>query len=498
MNEMKDIQIPDEVAKIAHVLEEHGYRAYLVGGCVRDLLTGALPNDWDIATDALPENMLKLFGDSVYENDFGTVGVKTESDDPTLKVVEVTTFRTEGAYSDKRHPDHVYFAKTIEDDLSRRDFTINAIALRIDANMRMNSNDANGIIDPYGGGEDLKKKIIRAVGNPEERFEEDALRLMRAVRLSVQLGFSVEKKTGEAIKKKSGLLAEIAKERVRDEFKKIIMTPRAGEGMFALEEYRLLEHIIPELREGIGCAQNKHHIYTVFEHNVRALEYAAQKGYSLEVRLAALFHDSGKPMTKRGEGDGATFHGHEVVSARIVKNALTRLRFPKETIEKVRHLVRYHMFYYNVGEVSESGVRRFIARVGEENIDDILKVREADRIGSKVPKAFPYKLRHLLFMIDKVRHDPIHPKMLAVKGDDVMRMLGIGPGRKVGSILFILLDEVLDDPSRNTKEYLEDRVRELGKISEKELEKRAEEGRKKRDEVEDDIEAEMKKKHFVK
>lgn len=499
---MKEIRIPDEVTEIARVLGERGYQAHLVGGCVRDLLTGTPPNDWDIATDALPEDVLKLFEDSVYENDFGTVGVKTESGEPALKIVEVTTFRTEGAYSDRRRPDEVNFVSTIEQDLARRDFTINAMAINLNpasgTGRSQASNLKNKITDPYGGEKDLKKKVIRAVGEAEDRFEEDALRLMRAIRLAAQLGFSVEKKTGEAIKRKSGLLAEIAKERVRDEFRKLIMTPRAAEGVFALEEYKLLEHVIPELREGIGCAQNKHHIYTVFEHNVRALEYAAQKGYSFEVRLAALLHDSGKPMTKRGKNDEATFHGHEMVSARIVKDALTRLRFSKETIEKVRHLVRYHMFYYNVGEVSESGVRRFISRVGEENIDDILRVREADRIGSKVPKAFPYKLRHLLFMIDKVRHDPVHPKMLAVKGDDVMRMLGIDPGKKVGSILFVLLDEVLDDPSRNTKEYLEARVRELGEMPDKELEKRAEEGRRKRDEVEDDIEAGMKKRHFVK
>lgn len=491
---MKEIQIPKEVLKICDVLTKEGCQAYLVGGCVRDLLSGVVPKDWDIATDALPEKIQELFEDCVYENDFGTVGVKTDSDEQSLKIVEVTTFRTEGTYSDNRRPDEVKFVSTIEEDLARRDFTVNAMAINL---KNQKSKIKNDITDPYGGMEDLKKKIIKAVGRAEDRFEEDALRLMRAVRLSTQLDFSIDKETGSAIKKKARLLKEIARERVRDEFQKLIMTPRAADGVFALENYGLLEYIIPELREGIECDQNKHHIYTVFEHNVRALEYAAQKGYSFEVRLASLFHDSGKPHTKHGKGENATFYNHEMVSARIARDVLTRLHFSKEVIERVRHLVRYHMFYYNVGEVSESGVRRFISRVGEENIDDILRVREADRIGSKVPKAFPYKLRHLLFMIDKVRHDPVHPKMLALKGDDIMRILKIGPGKKVGFLLFVLLEDVLDDPSRNTKEYLEKRVRELGKLSDDDLRMRAEEGKKKRDEVEEDIEGDMKKKYFV-
>lgn len=490
---MSSFNIPKEVLEVGKELVKAGYEAYLVGGCVRDLYTGTEPNDWDIATNALPERVQELFEDSMYENDFGTVGVKTESEDPKLKIIEVTTFRVEGSYSDKRRPDEVRFVHTIEEDLARRDFTINALALSLVEGMAKNK-----IIDPFGGEVDLKKKIIRAVGNAEERFEEDALRLLRAVRFSAQLGFKIEEATGKAIKKKARLLKHIAAERIRDEFRKLIETPRAAEGMFALEEYGLLEFVVPELREGIGCKQNKHHVYEVFEHNVRALEYAAKKNYPLEVRLSSLLHDAGKPRTKRGRGEDATFHGHEVVGARMAKDILTRLKFPKEVIEKVRHLIRYHMFYYNVGEVSAAGVRRFLARVGVENIDDIMKVREADRIGSKVPKAFPYKLRHLLFMIEKVRHDPLHPKMLAVKGDEVMKMLNIPPGPKVGNILFILLDEVLDDPKKNNRDHLEGKVKELGELTEKELARRALEARKKRDEAEEEIEKEMKDKYYVK
>lgn len=490
---MKKTRIPDEVTHVGSALIGHGYKAYLVGGCVRDIFMDEEPKDWDITTDATPAEIQKIFPESVYENDFGTVGVKTESDIPSLKIIEVTTFRIEGEYSDKRHPDHVTFAKTVEEDLSRRDFTVNALAINL-SDPHITKKD---IVDPFGGENDLKKKILRAVGNAEDRFEEDALRLMRAVRLAAQLGFDIEEETKKAIVEKSKLLSAIALERIRDEFQKLVMTPRAADGVFALEEYGILEYILPELRFGIGCAQNKHHKYTVFEHNVRALEYAAKKGYSLEVRLASLLHDIGKPETKRGGGEDATFYNHEMVGARLAKQALLRLKFSKELVDRVRHLIRYHMFYYNVGEVSEAGVRRFIARVGVENIDDILKVREADRIGSRVPKAFPYKLRHLLFMIEKVRHDPVHPKMLAVKGDEIMRILDITPGKKVGAILFILLEEVLDDPSKNTVPYLEERVRMLGALSDKELLLHAEEGRKKRDAVEEEIEEDMKKKYYV-
>ncbi len=522
---MKEFLIPEEIQEIAETLTRNGYEAYLVGGCVRDLLIGNSltggPKDWDITTNAHPKEIQKLFSTfagatadkpaTVYENDFGTVGIKTRSEDSTLKVVEVTTFRIEGTYSDKRHPDEIKFAKTIEEDLSRRDFTVNAMALSLTNNPQQtihNKRKENVVgsklsvvgllIDPYRGQEDLKDKIIRTVGDAEKRFNEDALRLLRAVRLSAQLGFEIEQETQKVIKKNAPLLKHIAEERIRDEFQKLIMTPRAAEGMFMLQKFDLLEYIIPELLEGVGCKQNKHHVYTVFEHNVRALEYATEKNYSLEVRLASLLHDVGKPRTKSGSGESATFYNHEMVGARMAKDVLDRLRFPRDLVQKVRHLIRYHMFYYNVGEVSEAGVRRFIARIGVENIDDILSVREADRVGSKVPKAFPYKLRHLLFMIDKVRHDPVHPKMLAVKGDDIMRFLNIPAGPRIGDILFVLLEEVLDDPSKNTKEYLKEKVKELGVLSLVELRKLADEGRKKRDSIEEGVENDIKKRYFVK
>lgn len=312
---MKDFSIPKEIKEIADALEKNGYEAYLVGGCVRDMILGNQQKDWDIATNAHPKNVQVLFPDSVYENEFGTVGVKTRSEDPIVKVVEVTTFRIESSYSDKRHPDEVKFAKTIEEDLSRRDFTINAMAISLTHNKQLKTNkkeknvvgrtlSVDGfLIDPYEGEDDLEKKIVRTVGDPYERFNEDALRMLRAVRFSAQLGFTIEEKTKKAIKENANLLKHIAKERIRDEFQKLIMTPRAADGVFLMRELDILDYVIPELLEGYECAQNKHHVYDVFEHNVRALEYAVQKNYSLEVRLASLLHDVGKPRTKNGKGD---------------------------------------------------------------------------------------------------------------------------------------------------------------------------------------------------
>lgn len=485
---VRHYQIPSPVAEIAAVLAGGGFEAYLVGGCVRDLLLGRPPKDWDLATNAKPHEIQALLPDSVYENEFGTVGVKTRSEDPTLAVVEVTTYRVEGSYRDFRHPDEIAFASRVEDDLARRDFTVNAMAL---------APDGARIVDPFDGKFDLEGKVIRAVGNPTLRFREDALRLMRAVRLATELGFTLEKETAKAVHEERALLKEIAVERVRDEFIKLIMAPRAGDGVRALEEHGLLEYVIPELREGIGCGQNLHHIYTVFEHNVRALEYAAGKGYPLHIRLGALLHDVGKPRTKRGEGKTSTFYNHEVVGGRMARVIMERLKFSTEITEAVTHLVRQHLFYYNVGEVSAAGVRRFIARVGIQMVDDILKIREADRIGSGVPKAFPYKLRHLQFMIDKVRRDPVHPKMLAIDGEEVMKLLKVPAGPIVGKVLRILLDEVLEDPSKNTAAQLSSRAQELAALSEDELNALDLAARTSVEAAEAEAEADLKRAHRV-
>ncbi|MBS3902899.1 MAG: HDIG domain-containing protein [Anaplasmataceae bacterium] len=484
--------IPVEVLVVARELILKGHQAYLVGGCVRDLILGRSIKDWDITTNATPEKILEIFPDSVYENEFGTVGVKTDSGNAITEIVEVTTFRKEGRYTDKRHPDEVVFTTALEDDLSRRDFTVNAMALEV-------TKDGLGeLVDVFEGQVDLTARVMRTVGKAEDRFEEDALRLMRGVRLATELDFQIDMETRRAIEKKAGLLEMISKERIRDEFQKMMMTERAAAGVILLEELDLLRYVLPELREGLGVGQNKHHIYTVFEHNVRALDYSAREGYSLTVRLASLLHDVGKPKTKRGEGPDCTFYNHDIVGAKMTVAILERLKFSKKIITDVAHLVRFHMFYYNVGEVSDAGVRRFLNRVGPETVPDLIKLREADRIGSGVPKAVPYKLRHFLFMIEKVKMDPVSPKMLKINGEDVMRILSLKPGPKVGFILNILLEEVLDDPKRNMSEYLEKRAVELNKEDEKQLSEIARKAKEKKEEFESGVEEEMKKKYYVK
>jgi poly(A) polymerase/tRNA nucleotidyltransferase (CCA-adding enzyme) len=488
MKVMKKTAVPEEVIAVSKTLAEAGFEAYLVGGCVRDMLLDREPKDWDVATDAKPAEVQKLFPESVYENDFGTVGIKTESEDPRVKIIEVTTYRIESEYTDKRHPDAVKFAANIEDDLSRRDFTMNALAM-----------DMKGdVVDPFGGERDIKDRVIRTVGAPEERFSEDALRLMRAVRFSVELDFEIEMNTRRAIVKLAGGLEAIAKERVRDELVKILMTPNAAKGIILLEELDLLRYVLPELREGIGVGQNKHHIYTVFEHSVRALDYTARENYSLVVRMAALLHDVGKPKVKGGDGLNSTFYQHEYIGARMTVKTLDRLRFSKEFVEQVAHLVRTHMFYYDTGVISPAGVRRLVVRVGPENIDDLLKVREADRIGSGVAKAVPYRLRHLLFMIEKVKRDPLSPKMLALRGDDLMPLLKLPQSRRVGWILNALMEEVIDDPEKNEKKYLEKRAKDLNKMSDAELQELFVSAQRKKREAEGEMDEDIKKKHHVK
>ncbi|MBI2446751.1 MAG: HD domain-containing protein [Parcubacteria group bacterium] len=479
--------IPKEVRETIKALNDAGFEAYAVGGCVRDFILGREPYDWDITTNAKPVEIQKIFSHSVYENDFGTVAINTESSNPKLKIIEITTYRVEEKYTDKRHPDVVRFTSKLEDDLARRDFTVNAIAY-----------DGKKFIDPYGGEIDIAAKTIRTVGSPDERFNEDALRLMRAVRFAVQLGFTIEEKTTEAIKKNSGDLVAISKERIRDELIKILITDNAKSGIEMLNKFELLKHIIPELEEGIGVGQNKHHIYTIWEHNLRSLDWAATHGYKLENRIASLLHDVGKPRTKRGDGPDSTFYNHEVVGAKIAAKILERLKFPKKFIEKVVLLVRYHLFYYNVEEVTENSVRRLVRNVGPENMDDLLEVRIADRKGSGVPKAEPYKLRHLRAIIEKVSHDPISVKMLKINGDILMKELKIDPGHKIGYLLNILLDEVLDDPKKNTEKYLTARAVELNERQLVELEKMYKIAQTKTREVAEEEFRSIKKKYYVK
>ena len=265
-----------------------------------------------------------------------------------------------------------------------------------------------------------------------------------------------------------------------------------------MQELDLLKIVLPEVEEGVGVAQNKHHIYNVFEHSVKSLGFAAKYDFNIYVRWASLLHDIGKPRAKEGEGPEASFHGHEFIGAKMAARALERLKFPKDFIEKVYTLVRYHMFYYNVGEVTERSVRRLVRKVGPENMAELLELRQSERKGSGVPKAEPYKLRHLKYMIDKVSRDPLTVGMLKVNGSDVMQTLGIEPGPKVGYILNALLEEVIDNPELNTREYLIKRMEELNELGEKDLMELAQAGKEK---LEGEIEKEnesIKEKFWVK
>ena len=480
-------KIPSSIKNIGKVLNNAGYEAFLVGGCVRDLISQKTPSDWDIATSAKPEEIQKLFKDSFYENNFGTVGIKTKNNN--LGIVEVTTYRTEGKYGNHRHPDKVSFAKNIEDDLQRRDFTINAIAVNLSS-----INDLPiKFIDPYNGQLDIQKKIIRTVGSPIHRFSEDALRLMRAVRFSVQLNFKIEKETLKAIQENSQLLASISQERLRDELIKIIKSERPAKGITMLRKTGLLTHILPEIEKGVGVGQNRHHIYTVYEHLLLSLKFCPSK--KLSVRLAALLHDVAKPQTKRGDGTESTFYNHDFIGARVAHRALTRLRFSQKIIKKVSLLIENHMFYYEVETVTLSSVRRLLRKVRPENIHDLIDLRIADRLGSNCPKAKPYKLRHLEYLIEKVSQDPISVKMLKVDGGQLKAKAGIAPGPKMGIILNILLGEVLEDLKRNKAEYLISRAKELNKKDLVLLKKQAREKIEVKKIEEDQV---LKRKHWVK
>ena len=479
-------KIPKPVIEVLKKIEKAKLEAYIVGGCVRDLIMDKVPKDWDVTTNAKPEEVLKIFPDSFYENNFGTVGIKIKEKEKTISIIEITTYRTESKYSDKRHPDKIKFAETLEEDLSRRDFTINALAIKV------KKNDFE-IVDLFNGQKDLKDKIIRTVGNADDRFSEDALRMMRAIRFHAELGFEIEEKTFSAIKKNAKLLSHVAFERIRDEFSRIIISDNPAEGVDMMQKTGILAHIIPELEKGVGVAQNRHHIYTIYKHSILALQKCPS--IKIDVRLAALFHDIAKPQTQRGEGMCATFYNHDHVGARVVEKILTRLSFTKEIIQKVKLLVDNHMFYYNPDEVGESSVRKLIKKVGLENVKDLIDLRIADRLGSGTPKAKPYKLRHLEYMIDKVSHDAVSVKMLKINGNELMKELAIAPGPKIGAILDVLLAEVIEDTKKNERKFLLLRAKELDK---KDLAKLRNMAKEKIEEKKVEDDKEIKGKYWVK
>ncbi len=504
--------IPKEVLEVSQKLKEAGYEAFLIGGCVRDILIKRKPKDWDITTNARPEEIIKIFPDTFYENVYGTVGVVNETvEDETLKVIEVTPYRLEAEYSDNRRPDSVTFSDKLEDDLKRRDFTINAIALNIEKEGSKEDFYKGQIVDLFNGQEDLKNKLLRTVGNPHERFQEDGLRILRAVRIGNYVGFEIDSETEKALAEESGLLKNIAKERIRDEFTKIIMSPEPVHGIKSCLKFGLLKYIIPDLEKMIGVHQGGAHIYDVWEHSMRALQHAADKNFSLEVRLAALLHDIGKPKSKRdppdrmkdsairaGGENKPTFYGHEVIGARMTEKILQDLKFPTKVIEKVTKYVRTHMFFADTELISLSAVRRIVAKVGKDNVWDLMDLRACDRIGMGRPKEDPYRLRKYHAMIDEATRAPISVGMLNIDGKKIMDVTKEIPGPKIGFVLHALLEEVLDDPKLNTTEYLNERAIKLIKLSEKELRALGEEGKKKKEEENEEEVKEIRKSHKVK
>jgi len=451
---MNHIRIPPVLQKMNKVFVSGGFEAYLVGGAVRDMFLGKKATDWDVATNARPEQVMSIFRKVIPTGIVhGTVTVHFQGHE-----IEVTTYRTDIGYSDGRHPDLVAYAATIQDDLSRRDFTMNAIAVNM---------STGRIIDPFGGRRDIRKKIIRTVGNPLDRFTEDGLRPVRALRFSAQLGFVIEKQTFQVISAPEvrEKTARISMERFRDEFIKILQAPKPSAALKFMEKTGVQSLFIPEFSLCRGCIQSDYrgfHEFDVMDHLVYSCDGAPSD--NLNVRLAALFHDIGKPAVKKTEhtenGDIYTFYNHERVSAGITHNILVRLRFPTTTVEAVTHLVAQHMFHYE-SNWTDAAVRRFVVRVQPEYLDDLFELRLADIYGMHNLPARVHDTpvgKNLCELKDRIGkilsgHTALGIHDLAVNGRDLIAE-GIPAGRTMGSVLQGLLDAVLDNPAVNTREQL--------------------------------------------
>ena len=459
------LQIPTSVIKIIKKFESQGFEIYIVGGAVRDIIMGKIVYDWDFTTNATPEEILKLFDNAYYDNIYGTVGLPPDKEGE--RPYEITTFRKEYSYSDTRHPDKVTWGKTIEEDLSRREATISAMALTRQTKAKreqmykdktpelfLSSSPPFFLIDPYNGYEDLKAKIFRAVGDPDERFREDALRMMRAVRISAQIGFTIEENTLTGIKNNCFLINKIAKERIRDELFKILNSPHPYDGILLLRNTGLLEQIIPELEKCFGVEQKspgRHHIYDVGTHSLLSLKYCPSK--NPVVRFATLIHDIGKPATYKKLKNGTiTFYNHELVSTNIAARIAERLHFSNKTKDKLLKLVRYHQFTVDEKQ-TDSAIRRFIRNVGVDNIADILDLRVGDRLGGGSQQT-SWRLEEFKKRLIEVQKQPFTVRDLKINGNDIMKILKISPGPKVGDILENLYSKVIDKKIPNTKKAL--------------------------------------------
>jgi tRNA nucleotidyltransferase (CCA-adding enzyme) len=509
-NKIKN-KIPKEIMEILEILDKKNFDGYIVGGSIRDIILGLEPKDWDITTNATPEQILNLFPDSFYENEFGTVGVKVRKTTPSnssnlpplqiegefptsekeqVEIVEITPYRSEGNYTDGRRPDEIKFVANIDEDLKRRDFTINAIAF---------SPIKDILIDNFEGIKDIENKVLRTVGEPDERFGEDYLRMIRAIRIATQLNFNIENKTLESIKKNNKNIEKISWERIRDEFIKLINCETPIIGFLNLEYTGLINHIMPELMLGKGMTQTQAHKYDVYGHLLRSMQHAADKKYSYEIRIAALLHDIAKPHTARWNESTKqnSFHGHEVVGEKVARKILTRLKMPQSDIDKICKLIRWHMFNSDPDQITMSAVRRMVANVGVENIWDLMNIRLCDRIGSGRPMEEPYRLRRYYAMLEEAMKDPISVKMLKINGDIMINKLKMKPGKQMGLILLALLGEVLEDTSKNNEEYLEKRAIELYETDFQVLKKLAEKGELEKEEIEEEQKIEINHKFNI-
>lgn len=473
----KDLQksIPSYVFDIARILAKEGFEAYLVGGSVRDLVCDRVPKDFDIGTDAKPEDMMKIFTKVVATGaKFGSVIILVKDDQGERHGVDVTTYRTEEQYIGGRWPSKVEFTKNIHEDLSRRDFTFNAMAVNL-VNVLTEHNEDSVLLDPFNGKQAIKDKVVRAVGDPYERLKEDSLRALRACRFASVLGFQLDAALKKSVGSVLTMIDNLSAERVREEILKILYdSPKPSVGFKLLKEVGILKIWIPELLEGVGVEQPEYHKYDVFEHTMRTVDIAED-----DVKLAALFHDIGKPRTE----ENGTFYRHDIVGAEMTREIMKRLRFSKHDTEYVATLVRWHMFYFpydeedfakgkykserdlqateKVSKWTDAAIRRFVRNVGgEEAIDDLIKLRIADATANPMSSFDEHEIEALQSRIAEVRQKDmaLKPKDLDVTGKDLVA-IGVRPGPKMGKVLRELVELVIEDPALNDKETLLDIVK---------------------------------------
>lgn len=431
---------PADVLVLCRTLWDAGHAAYVVGGSLRDLLLGRAPKDWDLTTDARPEQIQAVFPGSIYENRFGTVAVRRDGSE-----YEITTYRREHEYADHRRPHRMEFGDSIEEDLARRDFTVNAIAWGADPRTGA---AGPALVDPFDGAADVAARLLRAVGDAGLRFEEDALRMIRAVRLAATLSFRVEPATLAAISTRAHLAAHLSGERISAELTRLLEAPRPSVGLHLMSDTGLLGVIAPELALQVGLGQNKIDREDLWDHALRSVDAAPVERPI--VRLAALVHDIGKPATA---GD-AGFPGHDLVGAELAAAFLARIRMARATQDRIAHLVRHHMFNYEPGW-SDAAVRRFIARIGEHALEGLFELREADNVGSGLPRDDGQLVELRRRVIEQLEAQvPLTRSDLAVNGDDLMSELGLPAGPELGRVLDHLLDRVLVDSELNDRPTL--------------------------------------------